>query len=357
MIKRRDTKNLFYGKTGIGNLYPVSVQSMCNTDTRDYKKTIAQIKELEAVGCEIIRVAVPDEKAAMVLDKIIADISIPLVADIHFDHKLALLSIEKGVAALRINPGNIGSEQKVKEVVLAAKDKNIPIRIGVNAGSLEKKLLPLYEKNPAEAMVKSALEHINILEKMNFQDVVISLKSSNVINTIEAYELLAKECDYPFHIGITEAGTTFAGTIKSSVGMGILLYKGLGDTIRVSITGDPLQEVLIGYEILHSLELRKKMVEIISCPTCGRCEINLERLANDVAKITKNSKIPLKIAVMGCVVNGPGEARDADLGIAGGKGEGLIFQKGKIIKKVSEDNLLTAFEELLITYTKNHSDN
>ncbi|WP_084054269.1 flavodoxin-dependent (E)-4-hydroxy-3-methylbut-2-enyl-diphosphate synthase [Desulfonispora thiosulfatigenes] len=345
-MKRRDTLNFKIGSVGIGSKYPISIQSMTNTDTRNAEKTLAQIKELSSNGCEIIRVAVPDDIAATSLKKICMESPIPVIADIHFDYKLALKAMENGVHALRINPGNIGSELKVKEVVESAKYYDIPIRIGVNAGSLEKGLLEKYGVTP-EAMIESALYHINLLERQNFNKIKISLKSSNVPLMIDTYKKIANQIPYPLHIGVTEAGTMKGGTIKSSIGIGALLSDGIGDTIRVSLTGNPLLELPVAKQILVSLGLKKQGVEIISCPTCGRTEIDLEYLANEVEKYTANMKENLKIAVMGCVVNGPGEAKEADLGIAGGKGQGLIFKKGEIIAKVKEDELLsTLYKEI-----------
>lgn len=346
VIKRRKTINFKIGSVGVGSLYPVTIQSMTNTDTRDSEKTLRQIDELYKAGCEIIRVAVPDDVAATSLKTICKESPIPVIADIHFDYKLALKSIENGVHALRINPGNIGSELKVKEVVDAAKLYDVPIRIGVNGGSLEKKLLEKYGVT-AEALVESVLGHVKILEKQNFDKVKISLKSSNVPLMLDAYRKIAEKVDYPLHLGVTEAGTENQGTIKSAVGIGTLLAEGIGDTVRVSLTGSPIKEVPVAIQILKSLGLRKQGVEIISCPTCGRTQIDLPYLAGEVEKYTQNIKEPLKIAVMGCVVNGPGEAREADLGIAGGKGQGLVFKKGEIIAKVNEDELLpTLYKEI-----------
>jgi (E)-4-hydroxy-3-methylbut-2-enyl-diphosphate synthase len=317
---------------------------MTKTDTRDAVATIEQIKQLALDGCEIIRSAVPDREAAAALPAILKEASIPLVADIHFDYRLALEAIKAGVAGLRINPGNIGGRYKVEEVVKAASEKDIPIRIGVNTGSLEKEVLERYGGITAGAMAESALRHIDILEKLNFFNIKISLKSSNVPLMVDAYRLLAAQVDYPFHIGVTEAGTLRSGTVKSAVGIGILLNEGIGDTIRVSLTGNPGHEVRVGYEILKALGLRRRGVELISCPTCGRTRIDLIRIAGEVEDRLQSLDRPLKVAVMGCVVNGPGEAREADVGIAGGKGTGLIFRKGEIVRKVPEDRLV---DELL----------
>lgn len=344
---RRDTKGIKVGPVAIGGGAPVSVQSMTNTDTRDSAATVQQIEQLARAGCEIVRVAVPDREAAEALKGIKEQIAIPLIADIHFDHRLALLALENGVDALRINPGNIGSAEKVKAVVDRAKAKGIPIRIGVNAGSLEKELLAKYGHPTPEAMVESALRHIDILEKLNFDLIKISLKASDVPLMLQAYRLLSQRVNYPLHVGVTEAGTVTSGTIKSSVGIGTLLAEGIGDTIRVSLTGHPVHEVRVGFEILKVLGLRQKGATLISCPTCGRCEINLIPIAEQVeAKLLEVDK-PLKVAVMGCVVNGPGEAREADIGIAGGKGVGLLFKKGEVIRKVKEDELVQALLEEL----------
>jgi len=344
MYNRRETKAVNFAEQKVGGDAPVSVQSMCNTKTENIEATVNQIKELEAVGCEIIRVAVPDQDAARALTEIKERINIPLVADIHFDHQLALMAVENGVDALRINPGNIGSAQKVKEVALACKKNDIPIRVGSNSGSIEKELLEKYGGPTAEALVESALRNVRILEENDFKDIVISLKSSHIPTTIKAYSLMAEKVNYPFHIGITESGTPWRGTIKSAAGIASLLTQGYGDTLRVSLTGDPVEEVRVGWQILKSLELRKKGVEIISCPTCGRTNIDLIALAERVEKELLKIDKDITVAVMGCAVNGPGEAKEADIGVAGGIEEGLIFKSGKIIKKVKEDKLL---EELM----------
>lgn len=337
------TRVVQIGNLKIGGGNPIRVQSMCNTDTRDAAATIKQILDLEDAGCEIIRVAVPDMVAAKAIKDIKKGIHIPLVADIHFDYQLALESIKNGVDKVRINPGNIGSMENVKKVVDVCKDKNIPIRIGINTGSLEKEAEEKYGRT-AQAMVESALKHIQILEKLNFNDIVISLKASDIQRTVEAYRLLSQKVDYPLHLGITEAGTLNIGTIKSSVGLGIMLFEGLGDTIRVSLTGDPIEEVRVGWEILKSLKLRDRGVNLISCPTCGRTEIDLIGLANKVEKALLGVDKPITVAVMGCVVNGPGEAKEADIGVAGGHHQGVIFKKGQILKTIPEDQIL---EELL----------
>ena len=337
----RKTKVIKIGQKKIGGNNPVLVQSMCNTDTRDIRATVKQIKLLEKAGCEIIRVAVLDMKAAKAIKKIKQQINIPLVADIHFDHLLALEAIKQGVDKIRINPGNIGSKENLRKVVEACKKKRIPIRVGVNSGSLEQSILKKYKMRVTpKGLVESALKNTRILEEMNFKDIVISIKSTNVSHMIEAYQMLSKKVKYPLHLGVTEAGPPSVGIIKSSVGIGTLLAEGIGDTIRVSLTGDTSEEVRVAWEILKSLKLRKRGREIISCPTCGRTQINLIKLANQVEKATEDIKKPITIAVMGCAVNGPGEAREADIGVAGGKNIGIIFRKGKIIKTVKEKDIL-----------------
>jgi len=339
-IKRRITRPVYLGGVQVGGGAPVRVQSMTNTDTRDVQATLRQIKELVEEGCEIIRVAVPDQQAAAALPQIIKGLEIPVIADIHFDYRLALESIKAGVSGLRINPGNIGGRQRVAEVVAAAKERNIPIRIGVNAGSLEKRLLEKYNGVTSEAMVESALDQIKLFEELSYREIKISLKASSVPLMLAAYRQLAEKVDYPFHVGVTEAGTLISGTVKSAVGIGILLNEGIGDTIRVSLTGHPVHEVRVAYEILKSLGLRHGGAELISCPTCGRTQIDLIKLAGEVEERLKNIKKNIRVAVMGCVVNGPGEAREADVGIAGGRGEGLIFRKGVVIRKVPEAKLV-----------------
>lgn len=347
MIQRKKTRQIAIGNVKIGGGAPISVQSMTNTKTTDTKATVAQIKALEAAGCDIVRLAVPDMAAAENIANIKKQVDVPLVADIHFDYRLALKAIEQGIDALRINPGNIGDEARVKAVVEAAKMKRIPIRIGVNAGSLDKKLLVKYGKVTAEALVESAMEHVHILEKLDFHDIKISLKTHDVPLTLDAYRLMSETADYPLHLGITEAGTVNTGIIKSAVGIGALLAEGIGDTFRISLTGDPVNEVKVANEILKALGLKEYGPTLISCPTCGRCNIDLPSIATQVEKRLEIVKKPVKVAVMGCVVNGPGEARDADIGIAGGKGEGLVFRKGEIIGKVPEDKLIDAlFAEL-----------
>lgn len=340
MVRRKKTRKLLVGDVAVGGGSPISVQSMTKTDTRDIKATVRQVRSLAKAGCEIIRIAVPDMEAAEALGGIRKSVPIPVIADIHFDWRLALEAVRQGVDGLRINPGNIGAKWKVAEVVSAAKDRGLPIRIGVNAGSLGKKLLAKYGHPSAEALVESAEEHIDILEGLGFRDIKVSLKASNVPATVSAYQLFSKRSSYPLHIGISEAGPSFTGIIKSSVGIGILLSLGIGDTVRVSLSADPVEEVRVAYEILKSLGLREKGATIISCPTCGRCEIDIRGMAAKVEERLRDFDRPITVAVMGCVVNGPGEAREADVGIAGGKGSGLLFKKGKIIKKVTEKELL-----------------
>lgn len=340
MLNRKKTKKIYVGKVPIGGESQISVQSMTKTDTKNVRATVAQIKGLEKVGCEIIRLAVPDMDAARSLGRIKKSVTIPVIADIHFDWRLALEAVKQGVDGLRINPGNIGAKWKVQEVVSAAKDKNIPIRIGVNAGSLSKKLLDKYGHPTSKALVESAEEHIDILEKLNFRNIKVSLKASNVPTTVDAYRLFSRRSRYPLHIGISEAGPSFTGIIKSAVGLGILLSEGIGDTIRVSLSTDPKEEVRVAYEILKSLGIRQKGANIISCPTCGRCNIDLRNLAKQVEARLKDIDKPITVAVMGCIVNGPGEAREADLGIAGGKGKGILFKKGRVIKTVPEKEML-----------------
>lgn len=347
MIIRRKSIGFNIGNVKIGDGAPISIQSMCNTDTRDVIATLRQIDELSEAGCELIRLAVLDMDAAMALKDIVAKSKIPVIADIHFDYKLAVQSINSGVSALRLNPGNIGKRENVEAVVKLARQQQIPIRIGVNAGSLDKKIVQNQELTLAQKLVESALEHVRILEDLDFGLIKLSLKSSDVLTTIDAYKLIAEKVNYPLHLGVTEAGTLKAGLVKSSVGMGALLACGIGDTIRVSLTEAPIEEVFAGYEILKSLGLRQKGVNFISCPTCGRTQIDLISLAKRVEERFKALDENITIAVMGCAVNGPGEARHADFGIAGGVGEGLVFQKGVIIAKVPEDQLLDKLEEVI----------
>jgi len=348
-MNRDHTKTIQIGNKVIGGGNPVLIQSMCNTKTQDVASTVNQIKKLTAAGCDIIRVAVPDMEAAAAIKEIKKQISIPLVADIHFDYRLAVASIESGADKIRINPGNIGSLDRVKAVVDKAKEYQIPIRVGVNSGSLEKYLIEKYGGVTAEGIVESALNKVRMIEEMDYGNLVISIKSSDVLMCIKAHELIAERTDYPLHVGITEAGTLISGTIKSSVGLGIILHKGIGDTIRVSLTGDPLEEVKAAKTILRSLGLKRGGVEVISCPTCGRTRIDLISLANQVEDmVSAYDHLDIKVAVMGCVVNGPGEAREADIGIAGGIGEGLLIKKGEVIRKVPEEELLSALQEELM---------
>ena len=348
-MKRKTTRKVKVGDINIGGDSSIKVQSMTNTDTRDIGATVAQILRLQEAGCDIVRCAVPDQKASDAIGQIVKEIGIPLVADIHFDYRLALSSINNGVSKLRLNPGNIGSTDKVRAVVEAAQDKGVPIRIGVNSGSLQRDILEKYGDVCPQALVESALRHVEILEKLNFNDVVISVKSSDVTEMIECYRIISEKVDYPLHLGVTESGTIKSGTIKSSVGIGALLSQGIGDTIRVSLTGDPVEEVIVAREILRSLGHIKEGIELISCPTCGRTQLNLIEIADQLEGRLKGIKKNIKVAVMGCVVNGPGEARRADIGIAGGNGQGLIFRKGEIIKKVREEELV---EELIAEIEK-----
>ena len=345
MRERHKTRTVCIGDVAIGGDNPIRIQSMCNTKTENVEATVAQIRALAAAGCEIIRVAVPNEAAALALKDIRRQIKLPLVADIHFDYRLALAAMENGADKIRINPGNIGEDWKLREVVNAAKERNIPIRVGVNSGSLEKEILKKYGGVTAEGIVESALEKVGRIEELNYENLVISIKSSDVLMCIRAHELLADKTDYPLHIGITEAGTLLRGTVKSAVGLGVILYEGIGDTIRVSLTGDPLEEIKAAREILKSLGLRKGGVEVVSCPTCGRTEIDLIGLANQVEGLVERySDLDVRVAVMGCVVNGPGEAREADFGVAGGKGAGVLIRKGEVIRTMPESELLPALE-------------
>ena len=340
-MERRKSRSFYLGSVGIGGDNPVSIQSMTNTDTKDAAKTLAQIQALAKAGCEIVRVTVPDHEAAESLTEICAKSPLPVVADIHFDYHLALEAMDAGVNGLRINPGNIGGTSKVKAVVEKAKEKQIPIRIGVNSGSVPKDILAKYDGHPtAMGLVESAMRHVKILEELDFHDIKISLKSSDVPMMIEAYRIIAKMVDYPLHLGVTEAGNARHGIVKSAVGIGTLLAEGIGDTIRVSLTGDPVEEIGVCKQILRSLGLYNKGVELISCPTCGRTKINLPQMVDIIDKATENIEKPIKIAVMGCAVNGPGEAKEADIGLAGGDGLGVIFKKGEIIAKVPEDKLV-----------------
>ena len=336
---RKKTRQIRVGDIPIGGDAPIAVQSMTNTDTRDVSATVHQIERLSEAGCEIVRLAIPDEEAVTAFGVIRKKVGVPLIADIHFDHRLALGVLEAGADGLRINPGNIGTQKAVEKVVKAAREREAPIRIGVNGGSLHRDILAKFGGPTPEAMVESAMEHIRFLESMEFGLMKISLKSSHVKNTIRAYELLSERVDYPLHLGVTEAGGLIAGTVKSAIGIGYLLAEGIGDTFRVSLTRDPVEEVRVAYEILRSLELRSRGPEIISCPTCGRCEINLFSLVEQVEKALSGMTASPKIAIMGCVVNGPGEAREADVGIAGGRGQGILFKKGQVVRKIPEDQL------------------
>jgi (E)-4-hydroxy-3-methylbut-2-enyl-diphosphate synthase len=342
-MQRRRSRAIQLGGVTVGGGAPVAVQSMTNTDTRDVAATVAQIQRLEAVGCEVVRVAVPDQDAALSLGQVRKAISIPLVADIHFDHRLALAAIEQGVDGLRINPGNIGGRRKVRELVRAAMDANIPVRIGVNSGSLERDILEAEGGVTPRGMVQSALRHVRILEEMDFREIKVSLKAPDVPRTCEAYRGIASQVEYPLHLGITEAGTPFSGTIKSSVGLGILLHEGIGDTVRVSLTGDPEDEVRVAYGILRSLGIRHRGVELISCPTCGRTRVDLITVAQEIERRLAHISVPLQVAVMGCEVNGPGEAREADVGICGGKRGWLLFRKGKVMGKLKSEQVVEDF--------------
>jgi (E)-4-hydroxy-3-methylbut-2-enyl-diphosphate synthase len=338
--QRKITKTIMVGTVAVGGLNPVVVQSMTNTDTRDHKATIAQIRRLEEVGCELVRVAVLDQEAVERIPEIKQSISIPLIADIHFDHRLALGALQAGVDGLRLNPGNIGGADKVRKVVAAARERQVPIRIGVNSGSLEKDLLEQFGHPTPEAMVESAMRHIRLLEDHDFELIKVSLKSSDVLHTIASYRLLSERTDYPLHLGVTEAGTPRQGTIKSALGIGLLLFEGIGDTIRVSLTSQPEEEIPVAYGILRALRRRERGIELVSCPTCGRTEIDLIPMVEEAEKLLQCIRTPIKVAIMGCVVNGPGEAREADVGIAGGRGKGLLFKKGEHIETMKESELL-----------------
>ena len=351
-MRRDDTKVIHIGNVAIGGGNPIAIQSMTNTRTEDVQATVEQILALEKVGCEIIRCAVPTMEAAEALREIKKQIHIPLVADIHFDYRLAIAAIENGADKIRINPGNIGDITRVKAVVDKAKEYNIPIRVGVNSGSLEKNLVEKYGGVTAEGIVESALDKVRMIEELGYDNLVVSIKSSDVLMCVKAHELIAEQCQYPLHVGITEAGTVLSGNIKSSVGLGIILHEGIGDTIRVSLTGDPLEEIKSAKLILRTLGLRKGGIEVVSCPTCGRTKIDLIGLANQVEEMVQDIPLDLKVAVMGCVVNGPGEAKEADIGIAGGIGEGLLIKKGEIVKKVKEEELLETLRQELLNWGK-----
>lgn len=358
-LPRKKTRQITLGAVRIGGGAPVAVQSMCNTDTRDVQATLAQIRRLEQAGCEIVRLAVPDMDAARTIGEIRKGTALPLVADIHFDYRLALEAVKQGVDGLRINPGNIGGRDKVSEVVRACGDKRIPIRIGVNAGSLEKHLLEKHRHPTPEAIVESAFGHIRILEDLHYTDLKVSLKASDVATTVAAYRFFSQQSDYPLHIGISEAGTFFSGTVKSSIGLGTLLSEGIGDTMRVSLTADPAEEVRVAWEILKSLRLRERGVTLISCPTCGRTEIDIIGLAQEVEKRLAHIREPITVAVMGCVVNGPGEAREAHAGIAGGRGTGILFRNGETVRKLPEaelaDALVREVEEIVSKNSKSQA--
>lgn len=349
---RNQTKQVSVGNVKIGGGNPVAIQSMTNTKTEDVNGTVDQILRLEAAGCEIIRCAVPTMEAAEALREIKKRIHIPLVADIHFDFRLAIASIENGADKIRINPGNIGSAERVKAVVDRAKERQIPIRVGVNSGSLEKPLLEKYGGVTAEGIVESAMDKVHMIEEMGYDNLVVSIKSSDVLMCVKAHELIARECIYPLHVGITESGTVYSGNVKSSVGLGIILHEGIGDTIRVSLTGDPVEEIRTAKLILKTLGLRKGGIEVVSCPTCGRTKIDLIGLAEQVEKMVEDIPLDIKVAVMGCAVNGPGEAKEADIGIAGGIGEGLLIKKGQIVKKVKEEELLSTLRQELLNWNR-----
>lgn len=349
---RNQTKEVAIGSVVIGGDHPVVIQSMTNTRTEDVEATVAQILRLERAGCEIIRCTVPTIEAARALKEIKKRIHIPLVADIHFDYRMAIAAIENGADKIRINPGNIGSKEKVKAVVDTAKAQNVPIRVGVNSGSLEKPLLDKYGGVTAEGIVESALDKVHMIEDLGYDNLVVSIKSSDVMMCVKAHELIAQACPYPLHVGITEAGTVYSGNIKSSVGLGIILHEGIGNTVRVSLTGDPAEEIKSAKLILRTLGLRKGGIEVVSCPTCGRTRIDLISLANQVETMVQEFPLDIKVAVMGCVVNGPGEAKEADIGIAGGIGEGLLIKKGEIVKKVKEEELLETLRQELIHWER-----
>ena len=350
--KRNLTKEVKIGNQLIGGNHPILIQSMTNTKTEDVEATVSQIKRLEEAGCEIIRCAIPTMEAAKALGEIKKRISIPLVADIHFDYRLAIAAIENGADKIRINPGNIGENSRIKAVVDKAKEFQIPIRVGVNSGSLEKDLVEKYHGVTAEGIVESAINKVRLIEEMGYDNLVVSIKSSDVMMCIKAHEFISEKISYPLHVGITEAGTLYRGNIKSAVGLGAILYQGIGNTIRVSLSGDPIEEIKTAKLVLKTLGLRKGGIEVVSCPTCGRTQIDLIGLANKVEDLVANIPLDIKVAVMGCVVNGPGEAKEADIGIAGGKGEGLLIKKGEIIRKVPEDKLLDTLREELENWNK-----
>ncbi|UCD78546.1 MAG: flavodoxin-dependent (E)-4-hydroxy-3-methylbut-2-enyl-diphosphate synthase [Desulfobacterales bacterium] len=353
---RKKTRRIMVGMVPVGDMAPISVQSMTNTPTQDVDATVSQILRLQNAGCEIIRVAVPDADAARAISAIKAKISIPLIADIHFDYRLAIAAARAGADALRINPGNIGGLKKIKNVVDCAKDSGLSIRIGVNSGSLEKDILKKYNGVTAAAMVESALRNIDLLKSLDFHQLKVSLKASDVARTVDAYRMLSAKTDLPLHVGVTEAGTLYSGIVKSALGIGTLLTEGIGDTIRVSLTRDPVEEVRVGYEILKALGIRQRGPEIISCPTCGRCNIELFSIVEQIEKALLSTAAPIKIAIMGCVVNGPGEAREADIGIAGGDGTGILFRKGRVVKKFPQEKLVEVLMAEVAKYERNNRD-
>jgi (E)-4-hydroxy-3-methylbut-2-enyl-diphosphate synthase len=360
IIKRKNTCPIQVGKVTVGGNAPIAVQSMTNTFTQDVSATVAQMKRLETAGCEIVRVAVPDQEAAAAISSIKKNVSIPIIADIHFDYRLALAAIKSGADGLRLNPGNIGGHKKIKAVVDCAKTFDVPIRIGVNSGSLEKDILKKYNGVSAEGMVESAMRHIDLIKSLDFHNIKISMKASDVYRTVAAYRLISSKTDLPLHVGVTEAGGLYSGIVKSSLGIGMLLAEGIGDTIRVSLTRDPVEEVRVGYEILKALDIRRYGPDIISCPTCGRCKIDLFNIVERIEKALLLNPLPIKVAIMGCVVNGPGEAKEADIGIAGGDGTGILFKKGKVIKKFPEEKLvevLLAEVEKFDNYRKSEWEN
>ena len=356
MVNRRKTRQIQIGSVAVGGTAPISVQSMTNTQTQDVAATVAQIRQLETAGCEIVRVAVPDKEAANAISSIKHQVSIPVIADIHFDHRLAIMAIEAGADGLRINPGNIGGPKKVKSVVACARDHQTPIRIGVNAGSLEKDLLKAHQGATAEAMVESALRNIDLVTSFGFELIKVSIKASDVHRTLAAYRLLSQKTDFPLHLGVTEAGTLFSGVVKSALGIGMLLAEGIGDTFRVSLTRDPVEEIRAGFEILRALDIRHRGPEIISCPTCGRCNIDLFDIVEEIETVLMGTTSPIKIAVMGCVVNGPGEAREADIGVAGGDGTGILFRHGKVVKKFPQDQLAAVLLKEVELFDKEQSE-
>jgi (E)-4-hydroxy-3-methylbut-2-enyl-diphosphate synthase len=350
IARRKETRQVSIGDVKVGGGAPIAVQSMTNTFTHDVNATVTQIHRLEAAGCELVRVAVPDRAAVVAIAPIKEQISIPLIADIHFDYRLAIAALKAGADAIRINPGNIAEAKKLKAVAKLAREQGSPIRIGVNAGSLEKDLMKKYGSATPEAMVESVMRHLELLRSFDFHDIKLSIKASDVIRTVEAYRLLASQTDFPLHVGVTEAGSLVSGTVKSALGIGILLMDGIGDTIRVSLTRDPVDEVRVGFEILKALKIRQRGPDIISCPTCGRCDIDLVEVVERIESALLTMTTPVRLAIMGCVVNGPGEAREADLGIAGGKGHGVLFRKGKVVRKVPEDRLVETFLEEVEAY-------